>query len=188
MKAIGIVAGPRKGQVTDRLTDSALKGLGDRGADIEKIYLMDLVIKPCRGCLVCQRTGRCTIDDGFNTLADKIREADVIVFSSPTYFSNVTSCAKRFFDRGYSMFKENSFGLTYLYKKPHKAILITSCGAPFPFSYLLGISTGSVRAMKVFFNYMRVKINTLIVSGAKDFDIKTHDRLLRKAYDLGKTI
>jgi len=188
MKAIGIVAGPRKGQVTDRLTDSALKGLSNRGADTEKIYLIDLIIKPCRGCLACQRTGRCAIDDDFNTVADKIREADVMVFSSPTYFSNVTSCAKRFFDRGYSMFKDGYFGPVYRFEKPRKAILITSCGAPFPFSYLFGITTGSVRAMKAFFNYMRVKTRILIATGAKDFDIKAHDRLLRRAHDLGKTI
>jgi multimeric flavodoxin WrbA len=188
MRAIAIVAGPRKGQVTDKLTDSALNGLSDRGAETEKIYLIDLVIKPCKGCLACQRTGKCAIEDDFNALADKVREADAIVFSSPTYFSNVTSCAKRFFDRGYSMFKENPFGLTYHYKKPRNVILITSCSAPFPFSYLLGISTGSVRAMKAFFNYMRVKMKTLIVTGAKDFDTKTHNRSLRKAYDLGKTI
>lgn len=188
MKAIGIVAGPRKGQLTDRLTDSALKGLSDRGAGTEKIYLIDLVIKPCRGCCACQKQGRCVIDDDFNVLAEKVRGADIIVFSSPTYFSNVTSCAKRFFDRGYSMFKEGRFGPVYHFKKPCKVILITSCGAPFPFSYLLGISTGSVRAMKAFFNYMHVKIKILAASGARDFDIKAHGRLLRKAYDLGKSI
>ncbi|MDD5440157.1 MAG: hypothetical protein PHS37_08230, partial [Candidatus Omnitrophica bacterium] len=76
----------------------------------------------------------------------------------------------------------------YHFEKPRKVILITSCGAPFPFSYLLGISTGSVRAMKAFFSYMRVKIKTLVASGAIDFDIKVHDRLLKKAYDLGKNI
>lgn len=188
MKTIGIVAGPRKGQLTDRLTDSALKGLSDRGGEIEKIYLVDLVIKPCSGCSACQKQGRCVIDDDFNALAEKIRCADVIVFSSPTYFSNVTSCAKRFFDRGYSMFKEGHFGPVYHFKKPRKAILITSCGAPFPFSYLMGISTGSVRAMKVFFKYMRVKIKILVASGARDFDSKAHGRLLKKAYDLGKNI
>jgi len=188
MKAIGIVAGPRKGQVTDRLTDSALKGLSDRGAETEKIYLIDLIIKPCRGCLTCQRTGRCVTDDDFNSVTDKVTEADVIVFSSPTYFSNVTSCAKRFFDRGYSMFKDGRFGPVYNYEKPHTAILITSCGAPFPFSRLLGISTGSIRAMKVFFNYMRVKTRILIATGAKDFDAKIHNRLLKRAYGIGKSI
>ncbi|MDD5436293.1 MAG: flavodoxin family protein [Candidatus Omnitrophica bacterium] len=188
MKAIGIVTGPRKGQVTDRLTESALDGLRDRGASTEKIYFMDLTIKPCRGCSACQRTGRCIIEDDFNAVADKIRDADIVVFSSPTYFSNVTSCAKRFFDRGYSMFKEFRFGPVYPSKKPGKVILITSCHAPFPFSHLLGIVTGSVRAMKAFFNYMHVRIKTLTATGAADFDAKKHAKLLERAYNLGKTI
>lgn len=188
MKAIGIVAGPRKGQLTDSLTDSALKGLRDRGAQTDKVYLTDLDIKPCQGCLSCRSTGRCAIDDDFNALADKTREADVIVFSSPTYFSNVTSCAKKFFDRGYSMFKDGPFGPVYLHKKPGKAILITSCGAPFPFSSFLGISTGSVRSLKVFFKYMRMKTRILLVTGAKDMGVSPHAGPLRRAYDLGKTI
>lgn len=188
MRAIGIAAGPRKGQLTDRLTDSVLKGLADRGAGTEKVSLSDFVIKPCAGCLACQKLGRCVINDDFNNLADKVRQSDVIVFASPTYFSNVTSSAKAFFDRGYSMFKAGSFGPVYRFEKPKKAILITSCVAPFPFSSLFGISGGSIRAMKVFFNYMRVATKTFIVSHATDFDDKKYDRLLRKAYDVGKNV
>lgn len=188
MKAIGIVTGPRKGQLTDRLTDSVLAGLRDRGAAAEKIYLIDLTIRPCMGCSACQRTGRCVIEDDFNTLADKFKESDVVVFSSPTYFSNVTSCAKRFFDRGYSMFRESAFGLTYSSKKPAKAILITSCHAPFPISRLFGFSTGCIRAMKAFFYYMHPTIKILTAAGAVDFDEKKHTKILERAYDLGKAV
>ncbi|MDD5422963.1 MAG: NAD(P)H-dependent oxidoreductase [Candidatus Omnitrophota bacterium] len=188
MNALGIVAGPRKGQVTDNLVGSALKALSDRGAAAEKIYLVDLSIKPCMACFACQRTGQCVVKDDFQSVVDKVRRADVLVFGSPTYFSNVTSSAKVFIDRGYSMFKENPFGLTYLYTNPKKVILITSCGAPFPFSHLLGISTGCMRAMKVFFKYTRAGIKTLTAASVKDFDPKTHAKLLRRAYDLGRTI
>lgn len=188
MKAIGIVAGPRKGQLTDRLTDSALKALADRGIEVEKVYLTDLDMKPCMGCRACQKDGRCVIKDDFNALADKFKGSDIGVFSSPVYFANVTSCAKRFFDRGYSMFKESSFGIDYRFKKPVSAMLITSCGAPWPFSILMGISTGGVNAMKFFFKYMRVKKRIMVVTGARDFDEKKHGRLLRKAYDTGRSI
>lgn len=188
MKAIGIVTGPRKKGLTDKLVDEALRGLTDRGAETEKVYLIDMTIKPCRGCRSCQDTGRCIIEDDFNPLSGKLRQADVLVFSSPTYFSNVTSCAKRFFDRGYSMFRETPFGLSYLFKKPKKAILITSCDAPFPISRLFGISTGCIRAMTVFFSYMRLKIKTFTVTNAKKFEKIAHSAILKKAYDLGKNI
>lgn len=187
MKALGIVAGPRKNQLTDRLTDSALAGLSARPAATEKIYLIDLTLKPCMGCCACQKLGRCVINDDFNALAEKVREADVLVFSSPTYISNVTSCAKRFFDRGYSLFKEGKFGPVYHHDKPKKAILITSCGAPFPFDRILGITPGSVGAMKAFFRYMRVKMKLIVATGARDYDAKAHAALMGKAYDTGKT-
>lgn len=187
-RALGIVAGPRKGQLTDRLTDSVLKGLSDKGAAVDKIYLADLSIKPCRGCLACQKKGKCVIEDDFRALADKFCEADIAVFSSPTYFSNVSSSAKAFFDRGYSLFKETPFGIKYSYKKPAKVVLITSCGAPFPFSYLWGISTGSVHAMKAFFGWIRARIKIFTITGAKDFNDKLHAKILKRAYEIGKNI
>ncbi|MDD5439813.1 MAG: flavodoxin family protein [Candidatus Omnitrophica bacterium] len=186
MKVLGIVASPRKGKLTDKLVDSALGGLKDGGFDIEKIYLSDVSIKPCAGCLKCQATGRCILEDDFYQVSEKLRAADVVVFGSPTYFSGVTSMAKALIDRGFSMFKENAFGLEYRYKKPRKAILITSCDAPFPFSHLLGLSTGCMRAMKVFFGYMRLSIKAVTVTNAKNLNARRERRVLKEVYDIGK--
>lgn len=186
MKALGIVAGPRKGKTTDMLVDSALRGLSERGATVEKVYLYDLLIKPCTSCLRCQETGRCVIDDDFTALSLKVRQSDVLVFASPTYFSNVTSQSKAFIDRGYSYFIETSFGLKYRFDNPKKALLLTSCDAPFPFSHLLGLSTGCIRAMKIFFRYMRAKIVTLTVTGAKNSSDERLARMMRRAYEVGR--
>ncbi|MDP8234717.1 MAG: hypothetical protein P9M06_08005 [Candidatus Saelkia tenebricola] len=42
MKALVILAGPRKGQVTDNILDAVLRGgVKDRGIEIEKMYLYD---------------------------------------------------------------------------------------------------------------------------------------------------
>ena len=42
MKALGILAGPRKGKATDHLLDEVLRGLKDSGAEVKKVYLYDL--------------------------------------------------------------------------------------------------------------------------------------------------
>jgi len=189
MKALGILGGPRKGHTTDHLLDSALQGLKDRGAETEKIYLYDLNIKPCLSCLACSDTKKCVIQDDEQIVLDKIADSDVIVFSSPTYWSNIPSQAKAFIDRSGSLFVETKYGPKRLLDKPSKAILLTSCWAPFPFSHLYGISSGCIKAMKVFFDYMpRVKVKTFTAAGILQFDEKKCAKALRKAYILGKTI
>ncbi len=187
VKALALVGGPRKGQATDSLTDAVLRGLTDAGARAEKFYLYDLDIKPCRGCGKCRELGRCEIeDDDFARLAGKFNEADIIVFASPVYVSNVTSVMKKFMDRGVSLLERGRFGPVRRAKKPSRAILICSCGAPYPFSHLMGIIPGCLNAMRSFFKYMPVSISALAVPGMGEFVPASHARLLEKAYRLGK--
>lgn len=191
MKAVGIVGGPRKGQVTDSLVDATLEGLKDRGIETEKLYLYDLDIRPCKGCLACEKSEGCVIEDDHSMVLDEMDKVDIVVFASPTYFSNVTSVAKAFIDRGYSFFEQTRFGPKRYTEKPSKVILITSCGAPFPFSHIMGVVPGSMKAMKAFFKCMNVKIKTLAATGMmEDFDknSKKCRKLLDKAYSLGEKI
>ncbi len=188
MKALAIVAGPRKQQVTDSLTDEVIKGLKERNIYTEKVYLYDLDIKPCLGCYKCKKNKICFIEDDHSEILNKMADSDIIVFASPTYISNVTSEAKKFFDRSLSFFQKTKFGPRRYADKPSRVILITACGAPFPFSHLMGISTGTVRAMKSFFKYMPVKIKTVTATGTKDFNKGSCKNPLAKAYKLGLTV
>ncbi|MGE5307465.1 MAG: flavodoxin family protein [Deltaproteobacteria bacterium] len=190
MKALGLVGGPRKGQTTDSMTDAVLKGLLDKGCQIEKVYLYDLNISPCRSCYKCKGTGHCAIqDDDFPALARKFNEADVVVFSSPVYIGNVTSVAKKFMDRGVSLMSSSKKGPpTRTAKRPSRVVLAASCGAPFPFSYLMGMLPGCIGAMKKFFSVMPVKIQVVTASGMDEFDPKRHMKLLDRAYRAGAKI
>jgi len=188
MKALAILAGPRKGCATDNLTDSILKGLEEKGAQTEKIHLYHLDIKPCTGCLTCEKTNTCTINDDHQMVLDKMDETDTVIFASPTYWSNVTSVAKAFMDRSIRFFTITKFGPKRFSNKPSKVILVTSCGAPFPISHILGVVPGCLRAMKVFFQRMNVTIKTIAATGMVNADSKPCEKLLKRAYRLGKNI
>jgi len=189
MKALGILAGPRKGRTTDKMIDAVLDGLKDRGAEIEKISLYDYDIKPCMGCYECEKTKKCVIDDDQRIVLDKMDKADVVVFGTPTYWSNVSSVAKKFFDRSLPFFDMGKTGPVRTAKKPGKVVLITSCGCPYPFTHLLGIITGCIRAMRVVFGRMNAKIKTLYVPGMMDPEKDgPSEKMLKKAYRLGKNI
>ncbi|MBD3379191.1 MAG: hypothetical protein GF408_01870, partial [Candidatus Omnitrophica bacterium] len=160
MKALGILAGPRKGGATDSAVDSILKGIRDKGGETEKVSLYDLDIEPCTGCCACHRRGVCVIEDDHPPLIGKMAEADVVVMGSPVYWSNITSEAKKFLDRGLPFFEWGKMGPVRKARKPAKVILVVSCGAPFPFSHILGVVPGAVGAMKKFFGCTKAGIRT----------------------------
>jgi multimeric flavodoxin WrbA len=188
MKVLALIAGPRKKQVTDRIADAALSGARARGAQTEKIYLYDLNIEPCRGCMYCRQEKKCIIEDDQRIVLEKMDKADLVIFASPTYISNVTSVAKKFMDRSLPFFSATKFGPKRLAGNPSKVILITSCGAPWPFSFLLGHSGGAQRAMKAFFKHMPVKIKSISATGMTNFNKNKCAKFLKRAYFLGKNI
>jgi len=69
----------------------------------EMIHLGRMNIHPCKGCFSDMET-RChylcdCYDDDFTAVAQKIIEADGVIFASPTYMFGMSSVLKRFFER-----------------------------------------------------------------------------------------
>ncbi len=189
MKCLGILAGPRKGHATDKVIDAVLDGLKAAGAETEKISLYDYNIKPCTGCSVCQDGKECVIDDDMHIILEKMGSADVVVFGSPAYWCNVTSEAKKLMDRSASFFEMTATGPKRRKDKPSRVVLVTSCGAPFPFSHLMGIVPGVMKAMKVYFCRMNAKVYSLAATGMVDVQKSLPSAsLVKKAYELGKRI
>ena len=79
-----------------------LEGARAAGAETEIYYLNDYTLKPCRGCRVCEKTHKCTIQgDDVEILQRALREADAYVLATPTYYGDVTGAFKVFVDRCY---------------------------------------------------------------------------------------
>lgn len=100
MKKVLIIAGsPRKNGNSDLLAQQFAKGAEESGNQVEIVYLRDLSINYCVGCLACQKTGRCFQKDDANALLPKMMEADVVCFSCPVYYYSVSGQMKTFIDR-----------------------------------------------------------------------------------------
>lgn len=104
MKAM-IISGSRnpEGQ-TAQAAESLLAGLRSRGGDGEIVFLPERHLERCRQCDeagwgLCRREGRCVIEDDFAALVDKLRAAEVAVFATPVYFSDLSESLKAFLDR-----------------------------------------------------------------------------------------
>lgn len=96
---IVISSSPRKDGNSEMLAKEFYRGAIDAGNRAELITLRDYNLGYCHGCYACSETGKCFQKDGMNELAEKLVNADVIVFATPVYFYTMSGQMKVFIDR-----------------------------------------------------------------------------------------
>ena len=94
-----ISSSPRKGGNSEVLAGAFAKGAEEAGNQVETIYLREKQYGFCKGCLACQKTGRCVIQDDAVEVAEKMHHADVLAFATPVYYYSVSGQLKTMFDR-----------------------------------------------------------------------------------------
>jgi len=99
MKVLGIVGSPRKDGNCDVLVKEFLEAVN---ADTEYIFLNEKDLNGCNACMGCVE-GDCVINDDGNEIIKALLDADVLVFSSPIYYGQITAQAKSFIDRFYQV-------------------------------------------------------------------------------------
>jgi multimeric flavodoxin WrbA len=93
----------RQGQ-TARAIEAVSRGVAAAGGSTEVIFLTELEIERCRQCAkdgwgLCRDEGRCIIEDDFAGIVEKIEAADLVVFATPVYFSDLSESMRSFLDR-----------------------------------------------------------------------------------------
>jgi multimeric flavodoxin WrbA len=78
-----------------------LEGIKEKGAEVELFYTKKLRIRPCQGEFDCaiKTPGECFQNDDMKMLYPKLVDADIWVFASPLYLSNVNGPMKNLWDR-----------------------------------------------------------------------------------------
>ncbi|WP_324825952.1 flavodoxin family protein [Sinanaerobacter sp. ZZT-01] len=68
---------------------------------MNNIFLGELHIEDCRGCMLCFQEGEssCPCRDDLNDLKKRLFSADGLIVTSPVYAYQVTAQLKRFIDR-----------------------------------------------------------------------------------------
>lgn len=97
------------------LAEEFKKGAVEAGNEVEIISLKDKKINFCIGCLACQKTQKCIINDDVKEIIDKMLTSDVIVFATPIYFYEMSGQMKVLLDRSNPLFPSDySFTDIYL--------------------------------------------------------------------------
>lgn len=172
-----ISASMRNGGNSDRLADEFLRGAQDAGNRAEKIDLRGKTIGFCKGCLACQKTQRCAINDDAVAIAEKMKNADVIAFASPIYYYEMAGQMKTMLDRANPL-----YGTDYAFRD----IYFLSAAA----DDAEGTDSRAISGLEGWIEcFEKAHLSgTVFGGGANDVgDIEGHPAL-QKAYDMGKSV
>ena len=106
-RVIVISTSLRKGSNSDMMADQFVAGAKAAGHEVEKISLVGKEIQFCKGCLGCQKLGRCVIDDDVNNIMAKVLQADVICWATPIYYYEMSGQMKTLIDRMNAMYEQD---------------------------------------------------------------------------------
>lgn len=105
----------RKDSNSEVMAREFARGAEQGGNQVEIISLNKKEIGFCIGCLSCQSTGACVIEDDVAEIAEKMLVADSVAFATPIYFYEMSGQMKTLLDRLNPLFsKEYKFRDIYL--------------------------------------------------------------------------
>ena len=89
---------------TATAAEAILAGYARAGGEAERVFLPTLHLERCRQCEdsgwgTCRTEGHCVIDDDMDSLVDKVRAADAVVFATPVYYGDLAESMRAFTDR-----------------------------------------------------------------------------------------
>ncbi len=188
MKVLGIFGSPRRGGNTEILLEEALKGTEKEGARVDRLYLSDFTLTPCKECHGCDRTGNCVILDDMQKVYPRLLESDVVILASPIFFYGVTAWAKALIDRSQAFWARK-----YLLKDPslgkegkkRKGFFISVGATKGP-----RVFEGAVLTVKYFFDVLNAEyVGELVFRGVEaKGDILKYPEALQQAFEAGKRL
>ena len=167
----------RSGSNSEALADSFLAGAKAAGNHVEKVTLKGKTLAFCKGCMVCQNTRQCVIQDDAVALTEKMCRADVIVFATPIYYYSMSGQMKTLLDRANALFASN-----YAFRDIYMLTKAAEDGDAVPEKAVEGLK-GWIDCFE------RAELaGTVFAGGVNDIgEIEGHPAL-QKAYDMGATI
>ena len=174
---LGIVGSPRIGGNTDILVDEVLAGAEEAGAQVEKVNLNQLDIKPCQACDSCYKTGHCVQNDDMLNLFEKMEHSKVWVLGTPIYWWGPTAQFKTFLDRWYNPIHQN-------FKGKKKVILVIPFEGDHP-----KYARHTVGMLKDIFKYLNIELlEIILVPGViARGEVKKDIKLLIRARNAGQS-
>jgi multimeric flavodoxin WrbA len=132
MQILAFNGSPRKKGNTSILLDKILEGARDAGAQTTHVFLDEINLKGCVGCLSCrEKPGLCARQDDLSPYLEAMKTSDGIVVGCPVYMYHVTGQMKMLVDRIYSFYVNRPDGsYDSALPKGKRFAFVTSQGHP----------------------------------------------------------
>lgn len=159
------------------LAEAFAEGALAAGNEVELISLKDKSIAFCKGCLACQKIGKCVIEDDAIAITEKMKDAQVIVWATPIYYYEMSGQMKAMIDRANSLYSAD-YAFCDIY-------LLSAAAEEEE-----GVDEGAIHGLNGWIAcYERARLaGTVFAGGVNEAgEIKGHPAI-QKAYEMGKSI
>ncbi len=188
LRVLGISSSPRVNGNTDLLLRESLAGAESAGGKVEYLALRESTISPCIECNACHQTGQCKIQDDYQSILQKMIEADRLIMSTPIFFMAVSAQCKMLIDRCQCLWANK-----YVLKKPlihnpdhdRRGFVIAAGGSKSRQMF------GCIQmTMKYFFDVLDIRcvgglfVNKVDAAG----DIINHPTAMKQAHECGREL
>jgi len=189
MKTLVLNGSPKKSGTIATLLKFVTNGM-ECSDHLEWVDVYDLSMKPCVGCMKCRQTEYCVLpEDDAQRVGRKIKEADILIIGTPTYWGNMSAQLKMLLERNVPVFMgESKNGIPTPKQKGKKAAIVTACTTPYPFNFILPESRGAVRSVKEVLKYGGYKIKGVITKPGTKNNKTIKYNLIKKAEKLGSKL
>ena len=170
MKRVLLVnASPVKNGSVSKMVNRYRDTLSKQGkVSVQEIFINDMKIEPCKGCMLCRKGKAGKIEDDTGALLEMLKVSDEVVIGMPVYWANIPGHLKNFFDRSVSSMMDDSDKLPKGLMKGKTAVLLLSLNtSPIP-DFFAGESRKARGAIKEIFRYSGIRLRgTAVNKGAK---------------------
>jgi multimeric flavodoxin WrbA len=102
MRVLALYGSPRKNGNTARMLGAALSAF-PLNAEIHRVYLGELNFSGCCPGRDCKTSGYCVVQDDMQSIYQELLWAEIILFGSPSQFSDVSVEIKKLMERTWFM-------------------------------------------------------------------------------------
>ncbi len=178
-----VTSSPRKNGNSTLLALRAAEGVKAEGSLADIVHIGNMKIAPCTACDACRRnpeTG-CIIKDDMQPLYQKIKDADGVIFATPIYWFNVSAQMKCFIDRTYAVSNDGVFAFT----GKDAGVILTYEDV----DVFVSGGINAIRSFKDIFAYVSANPMGFVYGSAnKAGEVQSNETLLKKVYELGKSM
>lgn len=176
-KVVVLSTSLRTNSNSELLAKSFVEGAKEAGNEVEYISLKNKDIRFCIGCLACQKTGHCVIKDDVADIMNSVLEADVVVWSTPIYYFEMSGQMKTLIDRLNPMYSKD-----YKFRDVYLLVTAAEEGDEVFEKVITGLN-GWIDC----FEKTTIK-GTILAGGVSDSGAISGNDKLKEAYDLGSHV